>query len=161
MIVRGHHQHTRGRARTASVPLYHCRRVPGVLLWAEPPDEATPPGHDAPPGAGLWAASVHGHLCESRGKNWCGDDLWVRGNTHCNVCRLTRSLHKGSQDESRGVFCSQNNPTSCQGLHTYTDALATCLHTRTQKPRKAYPAELAQFHTQEYVDFLSKVSHTL
>lgn len=39
-----------------------------------------------------------------------------------------------------------------------SNSLALLLVLRVQRPRKAYPVELAQFHSEEYIDFLAKVS---
>lgn len=35
---------------------------------------------------------------------------------------------------------------------------STATPAATQRPRKAFPVELAQFHSEDYVDFLSKVT---
>jgi hypothetical protein len=36
-------------------------------------------------------------------------------------------------------------------------ATRACVHACMQRPRKAHPVELAQFHSEDYVEFLSKV----
>lgn len=39
-----------------------------------------------------------------------------------------------------------------------TSMRACCCAAWLQRPRKAYPSELSQFHSEDYIEFLSKVT---